>query len=410
MLLATWRRVCCTKLLLLATLAIVSGYAWFMLLPKQRQHNKQQQQQLPAPRRPQFRLQQNGNYWIYNEFMRAQAAPLVGNSSITLTTYGNYRELRYLQWLLVRWSAPISLALYVRRDEYEATLQTLYQLQYCSALANSWSSLLSVQLVFADGQLPADLRSPLRSRPPNLRCQFNDSSSSSSQRIRNYPRQLLMNVARLNARTHFIFALELRMLPTLHFVQHFLHFALHFKPHKPNQSVYCVRSFPQVAQDQQLPKYKSQLRQQLLPYLNYSLNLTAMETKYLADVAHWLLKRGELENDLGVYEISADFSNCAAYVSSNAFEPLYDQHWGKSFQQVNAAQLQILSGLGFDFIVLDGTFLIRRQPSWLASHPAGDFSSLLYKDAALPPQLAFQRVDHINELIKLNKLALGYLY
>ncbi|KAH8377627.1 hypothetical protein KR093_006323, partial [Drosophila rubida] len=352
--------------------------------------------------RSRLQLEQNGDYWIYNGFMRSKTK-LKGNMSITLTTHGTFRDLVHMKWLLVRWNAPISMAIYVDESDYEQLLDRLYYVKYCTVFSMSWPHWMSMQLVFHDKHLPLFLYRMDSQRPEGFNCQLRSNKENTnstttlpqknSSTQANYPLNLLRNVARLNARTYYIIALEPGMLPTRNLALKFLRLVKWHQTSKPHRSVYCLPVFPPMGEDIILPKYKSDLIMQLQPFLNGSVKLSPMEAEQLNNFRPWL-NHPVRDGDITVYQVTEKPQLCPVYISSNAYEPLYDQRCENSTWDQISMQLQVLVGLGFDFVVLDGSFIIRRQPVWQLDAPT---------DVA-HRALSAVEVNHIREVIKLNSL------
>ncbi|KAH8403264.1 hypothetical protein KR222_009331 [Zaprionus bogoriensis] len=401
MLPALYRRVFLKKLL---TLSLALILCWFLLhfeLPALPRWQKTPER--VHLHRPRFQLEQNGDYWIYNDFIRSTSSGMKSNTSITLTTYGTWRDLKYMGWLLVRWSAPISMTLYVHENEFEQTLQQIYYIRYCTAYATAWTQWVSVQLVFSDKHFPKALHSFSWEYPHrSLRCgpekqMISDSLAFDAQNIY-YPVNLLRNVARLNAKTFYVLTLEPKMLPTKHFVKKFFEVLDGYEIRKPLRSIYCIPVFPQVSRDSQVPIDKRALLEQLQPYLNGSQSLSSIENERLIKMRPWLRHRTKWDGDIEIYSVLKQPTYCSVYVSSNAYEPLYDQRYEDYSYDTNSTRLQVLVGLGFDFVVLDGTFIIYRQ---------------LYADSEIPREVLYspsspQKLSHIRELIEMNEMAPVY--
>ncbi|KAM8717488.1 hypothetical protein ACLKA7_004219 [Drosophila subpalustris] len=396
-----FRKIIVKKLLMITVGLFLVLFIVQFHLPKLSKFKKKA---LPAYfNRPRLQLEQNGDYWICNNFMRSSSPELRGNMSLTLTTHGTYRDFWHIKWLLVRWSAPISMAVYVDKNDFEELLESLNHIKYCTIFALSWSHWISLHLVFHDKHMPKILHRIKSEHPYGYRCKkFNNKENQylltlgNHRRYTHYPLNLLRNVARLNAQTYYVFALEPGMLPTRNLVMHFLQFVHLYQTGKPRKSVYCLPVFPPICKDSELPKYKSDLKDRLKPYLNGSFMLSPSDTAQLNMFRPWLLNP-VLDGDIVIYVISKQPQYCPAYISSNAYEPFYDQRYDDFNSDPNSTQLQVLIGLGFDFVILDGTFVIRRHSNWQA-----EVSSDVPYNAA-----SAQKLKRIHELIRMNALTLG---
>ncbi|XP_064553795.1 uncharacterized protein LOC135439099 [Drosophila montana] len=399
MLPATRRRIFTQKILFMTLLLLLLGCCYLIYLQLGKFQRTSENVQSSYYRLPRMQLEQNGDYWICNNFMRSSSTRLRGNASITLTTHGTYRDFGHMDWLLVRWNGPISMAVYVHPGDSLETLRKLYYIKYCTSGSHSWSHYVSLQLVFSDNQMPRLFQQMVWKRIAMMPCTRLVQKNPSSRGLKNpynssYPLHLLRNVARLNAETLYVFPLEPGMLPTQHFIRNFFGFLHRYHPRKRLKSVYCIPIFPQVGEDLQLPKYKSQLLEQWKPHLHENRTLSAFELRKLDKWRSWLANPIR-DGDIRVYLVTKSPHSCAAYVSSNADEPFYDQRYAESIYDTNSSKLQVLVGLGFDFVVLDGTFLIHRNSS----------SQLEYSREALHQANSRQKLKHIRDLIKLNTFA-----
>ncbi|KAH8263592.1 hypothetical protein KR044_011090, partial [Drosophila immigrans] len=325
--LPSYRRVFLKKLLFATLGLILVFYLIGFRLPKL--HKIKKRAPSSCLNRPRLQLEQNGDYWIYNNFMHSKTK-LKGNTSITLTTHGTYRDFDHMKWLLARWNAPISLAVYVGENDYEKLLESLFYIKYCTVFSLSWSHWISMQLVFHDKQVPQFLYPIGSGVPKGFRCRLYKQETKYSTTLAKYrlstgyPLNLLRNVARLNAQTYYVLALEPGMLPTRSLAVKFLQYA-HWHPTlKPQESVYCLPVFPAMGEDVVLPKYKSELKTRLQSFLNGSVMLSPIEAEQLNNFRPWLANP-VTDGDIVRYTVSRQPQLCPAYISSNAYEPLYDQ-------------------------------------------------------------------------------------
>ncbi|XP_030381234.1 beta-1,4-glucuronyltransferase 1-like [Scaptodrosophila lebanonensis] len=369
-------RVCVIRLLFF-TLLVFGGLSYFLFSSTTFDifQKKNPTKRPPYSDLPHFQLQQNGEYWIFNDFIEPDCRNIWGKSSITLTTHATYIDFKLLEWLLVRWNAPISMAVYVDGEDFERTVQSFYHIKFCSVIGKSFFQWVSVQLVFHNSHFPRKLRPFSHQRPRKLRCKtlYQRGRPNETSWYKNdltYPLSLLKNVARANARTYYIFSLGLDMLPPRRFVKNFLD--LMDTIQVSVKSVFCVPVFPQLTEDMLVPKDKSELLTQLWPYFNGSIPLVIPddELQRLRDLFSWLLQP-LVDVEQAIFKISKQPNNCDAYVSINHFEPIYDQHAAGSLQEQHLSHLEVLSGLNFDFIVLGGAFLIKRHaPIWQDVEPS----------------------------------------
>ncbi|XP_046866830.1 uncharacterized protein LOC111518558 [Drosophila willistoni] len=354
----------------------------------------------------QFRLEQNGDYWIYHQFIVPLTNKLA-NETITLTTHGTYLDLGNLEWLLMRWSDPISMAVYVKADNFEATLNRLRDIKYCSGYGYIFDQWVSVQLVFNDKQVPNNLRALINKQEKEFACHLSNQAEESNNNIppkheqNDYPMSLLKNVARLNAKTYFVLATELDVLPTMQLAKNFLKLAKLYKPAQPWRTVYCVPIVPYFEPKE--PEKRSDLVTLVANYMNQAnvfYSLKPEDRDQLKTLRNWL-NSSTSDDKIGIYRVSKSSDYCATYISTNSYEPLYDQRLIESPYIDNGFRHQVLTGLNFDFVVLNGTFMTRRRAVW--SNESELSSETLTIDKA-------SQKAHILELIKFNSLTLWPRY
>lgn len=230
-----WRRIFLGKLTVSAFLLLAVFYLWLHGLGKAARFRRGLHQAEYFEKSP-FRLQQNGDYWILNDFIRASSSPH-GHQSVTLTTHGTYMDLRDLERLVVRWNAPISLALFVGPGDFGTIITSFYHLKYCSICGLGFGRWVSVHLVMHQEYMPLYLRRMEAKHPYGFRCgapyEMDANASNPAAAELQYPLNLLKNVARRNARTYYVFSLELNSLPVRNFANNFMAFVQYQDFRKP---------------------------------------------------------------------------------------------------------------------------------------------------------------------------------
>lgn len=180
---------------------------------------------------PHFPLEQNGEYWIHNNFISSISRDLKSNTGITLTTHGSWSDIKYTGRLAARWNAPISMAVYVRHNELQDVYEAIHQIRYCSKFGAIWKRWVSMQLVFSNNYFPRQLSHFDHEYRWGFNCNISTNFPNISMPIdyqkmgvSMYPINMLRNVARLNAHTYFVLPLDPSMFPTFGFVNKFLDF------------------------------------------------------------------------------------------------------------------------------------------------------------------------------------------
>ncbi|KAL7740707.1 hypothetical protein ACLKA6_000071 [Drosophila palustris] len=201
-------------------------------------------------------MRQHGNYWVWHDYIR-RSEDLKGKESITLTSHATYMDLGLLPTLLERWQAPISLAIYACGSDFDKTVQSLAYLNYCLKQGDLMRRFLSIHLVMDGQHVPENLDrfGTALLRVPSDKCE----KPAPFERMRqdqtfwnklklSYPVNLLRNVARFNAQTYYIMALDLQLVPPPNFVRKFLKFAWRNYLQSSDtctfqKSIYCLPTF-----------------------------------------------------------------------------------------------------------------------------------------------------------------------
>ncbi|KAH8269279.1 hypothetical protein KR018_000909, partial [Drosophila ironensis] len=304
-----------------------------------------------------FSLQQNGRYWIYHDFVLAKTYRSQPSHGVTLTCHGTYQSFKDLDQLVVRWRAPISMALYVFQDEFEEVVASVQHLRYCSLARDDFVRWVSVQLVFHNDRKPTNVRKLDAHRPPQFRCDA-PNATHKNHTYRLYPIPLLKNVARQNSRTFYVFPLEMDLLPSPNFERNFMRFVERRVLRQPRTSVFCVPIIPAT--------------KDYIGPIRYPISQNSNQL------------HSPKEDKVTEYSVDKEPMDCLVRVSINDYEPYDDQRCS------DCSKLPVLVGLDYDFVHLKGAFVVRRH-SGLRE---------LSADTNLPPA----KSNQVRDSIKLNSL------
>ncbi|XP_030381239.1 beta-1,4-glucuronyltransferase 1-like [Scaptodrosophila lebanonensis] len=318
-------------------------------------------------------IRQHGEYWVWHDFIR-DSEELSGNESITLTTHGTYMDLALLPNLLTRWRAPISMSIYANGEDYQRTMESIAYLDVCMGLSLPIRRYLSIHIIMHSDHMPAVLR--YRGKRPTISsvsCNVIEPFSRCCQHLTYwynkqlpYPANLMRNVARMNARTYYVLAMDIQLLPTPKFVKKFLRFMWDHDWWRfadipmPYTTVFCLPTFAHRP-EAPLPLTKRQLVEVLGEF-----NITSPIYDSPQQQKLWLVAPNPRE-ELFIFRRSTTMDMCVAYVSINELEPLYDERLQSESIYEHGANLkgQVLMSLNYTFITLDGAFLVRRTlDSW----------------------------------------------
>ncbi|KAM8716628.1 hypothetical protein ACLKA7_003498 [Drosophila subpalustris] len=276
-------------------------------------------------------MRQHGNYWVWHDYIR-RSEDLKGKESITLTSHATYMDLGLLPTILERWQAPISLAIYACGSDFDKTVQSLAYLKYCLMQGDLMRRFLSIHLVMDNQHVPENLDrfGAGLLRVPSDKCEKQEPFERMRQdqtfwnKLKlSYPVNLLRNVARFNAQTYYIMALDLQLVPPPNFVRKFLKFAWRnylqsSDTYTFQKSIYCLPTFAHKPHAP-LAQSKSQLIQIQREY-----NITTPIYNHVALQKEWLTVQNS-KDDLRIFSRSSKMNMCVGYVSINELEPLYDE-------------------------------------------------------------------------------------
>ncbi|KAH8403267.1 hypothetical protein KR222_009334 [Zaprionus bogoriensis] len=312
-------------------------------------------------------LRQHGDYWVWHDYMPA-SNKLSANESITLTTHGTHMDLSLLFILVDRWRAPISLSLYACGSDFDSTMEKLGYLHGCAAQGKLLRRYVSIHLVFDTRHKPVTLELYRLSwqhvpyncaKKPLFEIVQQEFTYWYTNKMK-YPVNLLRNVARYNAKTYYIMALDLQLLPSAEFVKEFMHYNWR-NMHTSHKSIFCLPTFGHKV-NAPLAQNKKKLLKILQVYniTNPSYGPQDMQRKWLNTIAK--------DDALSTFNRSSTMDMCVGYVSINELEPLYDERCEMESIYDHGTNLKASIKaicLNYTFITLDGAFLIRRTvDSW----------------------------------------------
>nr|XP_017099349.2 beta-1,4-glucuronyltransferase 1-like [Drosophila bipectinata] len=294
--------------------------------------------------KPRGHIRQNGDYWVWNNYIIADDV-FIGNESITLATHASYEDLVYLPELLTTWGGPISISIFVCGTDFEKTIDSLRYIYTCLTMRFYMKRYLTIHLIFHDQHVPEIMKSMKMHELANYKhCKLDPAFQNTSwtqsywrRRKLNYPRNLLRNVARINIFTYYVLSIDIHMLPTPDFPKKFLKFIRNHDTWRfadipePYTSVFCLPVFPIHLWDF-VPKDKLQLRK---------LQVTRLSRRQ----KRWLDAPNPYD-EVFIYEISKETDFCVVYVSINELEPLYDE------QDENGSILEEDTNLKVDFTMM----------------------------------------------------------
>ena len=151
------------------------------------------------------------------------------NRSITLTTQGTYEFLYHIEILCRRWDGHISVGVYSPGHDFQTSINLIYYLRECknSCVKRKTSWHFIYDTIYSPQSNISFPNSYVNHM--NISCdnsfedvlkKYNKSFRSSNSLT--YPISVVRNVARLNARTEYVFASDIELYPSLGIVPAFL--------------------------------------------------------------------------------------------------------------------------------------------------------------------------------------------
>lgn len=107
-----------------------------------------------------MKVYQKLDYWVVENFLKATHGDMDCRQTVTLAITGEFPDLENLMSIVQRWHAPISLALYCARPDYQNCLDSLLFIRTCLPVDSQRYFLikyLSVHLFFEDTKIPENV-------------------------------------------------------------------------------------------------------------------------------------------------------------------------------------------------------------------------------------------------------------
>ncbi|XP_076363353.1 beta-1,4-glucuronyltransferase 1-like [Tachypleus tridentatus] len=302
------------------------------------------------------------------------------NNSVTLTTQATTGFEYHVEELCRRWQGPVSVAIYAPGDDLKSALENIEYLRRCGhECVRQWvtwhflydqmhppeSSLLKLSLNLMKKKVSSHSKNQLFS----INCKSKPLSKGETYvRLNNlpYPINVARNVARLNAKTHYVFASDVELYPSENIIPRFLRLVESMKNGSSNfttkRQVFVLPVF-EVRSGIQPPTRKEDLRALIKRKDAISFH------QYVCDVCHripdlhrWLKTYGSRES-LKIF-ISTKRKYRGSYVGWEPFfigtnqDPLFDERltWNGRKNKMQVAHE--LCFLNYDLHILDDAFLV----------------------------------------------------
>ena len=172
-------------------------------------------------------VETRGRYTALTNFVSSDIIPKPIDS-ITLTTQSTYQYLYHIEEQCKRWEGPISIAVYAPGPEFALNVHLIYYLRFCGN--QCIQSNISWHLIYETESDPktSDSYPFCDIEAMNFDCNqsFDDiikvyKTSINFNDSLIYPINVVRNVARLNARTEYVMAIDIELYPSVGLVSQF---------------------------------------------------------------------------------------------------------------------------------------------------------------------------------------------
>lgn len=318
-----------------------------------------------------FKLEkiQDGSFWILKNYIRADHGELNCADSITYTTHGDLTFLDNLKYLLPRWNAPVSFALYAPGTDFNKTLESIQYVRNCLQESDLIQYYVTFHIFFPKQHMPKTvplteteaLKWPYDCNLPPPYENLNRSSLYKQNHTLVYPINVGRNIARKASLTHFILANDIELYPNPGFVDAFLEMVLR------NSSVVCgerPRVFPlaafEINKKTRMPETKTELQALLKKKTAIPFHKKVCSNCHnIPNMTEWI--NANETDQLNVFVVGQRRSKQMYwepfYVSDNQ-EPFFDERVSWEGQKNKRIQGYAMCLLDYEYHVLDNAFLV----------------------------------------------------
>ncbi|XP_043661897.1 beta-1,4-glucuronyltransferase 1 isoform X2 [Drosophila teissieri] len=348
------------------------------VIPREESPRTKELQSLLKCRNRSLRFQrlQHGDFWLLQNLVVGRKSREVGCAeSVTYTTNGDFTFFDNLEMVVSRWRAPVSFAIHTPGYDLNTTLDAIRYVRNCLPESDSIKDWVSFHVYFPNRHMPDyvpyDETEVLfyphvctTVSPPYTRIPPTESYKSRANLT--YPINVGRNIARQAANTHFIFACDIELYPSVGFVDQFLdmvarnHSVLALDP-RQRRRVYPLPVF-EIETGVQVPVDKEELlalyRKQQAQVFHLKLCPTCHT---IPGQEEWLNRTSKADDQLHVFSQTLRKRKFRAwepfYVSDNT-EPLFDERVTWEGQSNKRIQNYAMCLLDYEYHVLSPAFLV----------------------------------------------------
>ncbi|XP_037959354.1 beta-1,4-glucuronyltransferase 1-like [Teleopsis dalmanni] len=312
---------------------------------------------------------QRGDFWVLQNYVRADHGELKCHESITYTTHADYTFLDSLIPLLERWKAPVSIALYAPGNDFQPTLDSIRYLRDCLPESNLVRMYATFHIYFNTKHIPEIVPMHQDILKVGHNCKKRATFGAMVDRLYRIQKQLFYpinvgrNIARDAALTHFILASDMEMYPSMVLVNKFLKMIARNETYLQRTA---PRVFPlpifKVETNSAVPRNKTELQEMLrtskaIPFQESG----GASCHRMPKSKEWMVAN-ETE-ELNVFYIGKRinyFVNWEPVHIGTHADPHYDERISWEGKCDKVTQAYALCALDYEFHILDNAFLVHK--------------------------------------------------
>ncbi|KAH8389513.1 hypothetical protein KR200_008071 [Drosophila serrata] len=315
------------------------------------------------------------DYWILENYIKADHGPLSCYANVTYTTHADYRYLDNVVPLLKRWRSPLSLAIYAPGEDFEPTLRSILYLLQCHPGRHLVRELTSFHLFFDVLLMPK----VLPTAKVALSRQMNCSAPAPYVNVRkmdlyrsriklNYPVNMGRNIARDASLTHFVLASDIELYPSPGLVPAYLRFLSLSVISRPqilytSPVVHVLRIF-EVMPNVSIPNTKRKLQEMVYAKKAVPFHLEICEVCHSGPkLMEWIYASNIDMEYLNVFNVARRLSPYELWEPifiGTVRDPPYDERLSWEGQRDKMTQAYTMCVLNYTFHILDNAFLVHK--------------------------------------------------
>ncbi|XP_017012756.2 beta-1,4-glucuronyltransferase 1 [Drosophila takahashii] len=313
---------------------------------------------------------QRGDFWVLQNYVRAEHGDIKCHESITYTTHADYTFLDNLVPLLERWNAPVSIAMHAPGTDFQPTLDSIRYLRDCLPGSHLVRAYTTFHIYFGTKHIPKSVPKPHEVFKTGYNCTlpppyFNVSSGHlyKAQKKLLYPVNVGRNIARDSALTHFILASDIELYPNPGLVKKFLEMIARNEQYLRRKA---PRVFPlaifEVEENSPVPHDKTELQEFLRTGKAIPFHKRVCASCHGVPKSKEWMSANETD-ELSVFHIGKRTGYYVhwepIYIGTHS-DPHYDERLSWEGKSDKMPQGYALCVMDYEFHILDNAFLVHK--------------------------------------------------